>query len=124
MKGDYTRMKIQCKKADLLNGVNIVLKAIPVKSTMPILGCIVIEAGNQYIKLIANDMELGIETLVKGTVSEPGTVALDAKIFSEIIRRLPSVKRQTSRFPENQVKNFLTFRRLKKKMQLYYHNLH
>jgi len=82
-------MKIQCQKADLLNGVNIVLKAIPVKSTMPILGCIVIEAGNQYIKLIANDMELGIETLVKGTVSEPGTVALDAKIFSEIIRRLP-----------------------------------
>ena len=89
MKGDYTRMKIQCQKADLLNGVNIVLKAIPVKSTMPILGCIVIEAGNQYIKLIANDMDLGIETLVKGTVSEPGTVALDAKIFSEIIRRLP-----------------------------------
>ena len=82
-------MKIQCQKADLLNGVNIVLKAIPVKSTMPILGCIVIEAGNQYIKLLANDMELGIETLVKGTVSEPGTVALDAKIFSEIIRRLP-----------------------------------
>lgn len=82
-------MKIQCQKVDLLNGVNIVLKAIPVKSTMPILGCIVIEAGNQYIKLLANDMELGIETLVKGTVFEPGTVALDAKIFSEIIRRLP-----------------------------------
>ncbi|HCA69537.1 MAG TPA: DNA polymerase III subunit beta [Lachnospiraceae bacterium] len=82
-------MKIQCQKVDLLNGINIVLKAIPVKSTMPILGCLVIEAGNQYIKLIANDMELGIETLVKGTVSEPGTVALDAKIFSEIIRRLP-----------------------------------
>ena len=58
-------MKIQCQKVDLLNGINIVLKAIPVKSTMPILGCLVIEAGNQYIKLIANDMELGIETLVK-----------------------------------------------------------
>jgi DNA polymerase-3 subunit beta len=82
-------MKIQCQKADLLNGVNIVLKAIPVKSTMPILECLVIEASSQYIKLIANDMELGIETLVKGTVTEPGTVALDAKVFSEIVRRLP-----------------------------------
>ena len=39
----YTRMRIQCQKADLLNGVNIVLKAIPVKSTMPILECLVIE---------------------------------------------------------------------------------
>ncbi len=82
-------MKIQCQKADLLNGVNIVLKAVPVKSTMPILECLIIEAGNDYIKLIANDMELGIETLVKGRVIETGTVALNAKIFSEIVRRLP-----------------------------------
>lgn len=82
-------MKIQCQKADLLNGVNIVLKAVPVKSTMPILECLIIEATEQSIKLIANDMELGIETLVKGTVTEAGTVALNAKVFSEIVRRLP-----------------------------------
>ncbi len=82
-------MKIHCQKADLLNGVNIVLKAVPVKSTMPILECLIIEVTEGCIKLIANDMELGIETLVKGTVLEKGTVALNAKIFSEIVRRLP-----------------------------------
>lgn len=82
-------MKIQCQKSDLLNSVNIVLKAVPVKSTMPILECLIIEAKEDSIKLIANDMELGIETIVKGNVSESGTVALNAKIFSEIIRRLP-----------------------------------
>jgi DNA polymerase-3 subunit beta len=82
-------MKIRCQKADLLNGVNIVLKAVPVKSTMPILECLIVEAAEQGIKLIANDMELGIETLVKGTIIEKGTVALNAKIFSEIVRRLP-----------------------------------
>ena len=36
-----------------------------------------------------NDMELGIETIVEGTIEEKGRVALDAKIFYEIIRRLP-----------------------------------
>ncbi len=82
-------MKIQCQKSDLLNSVNIVLKAVPVKSTMPILECLIIEAKDQRIKLIANDMELGIETFVKGNVSETGTVALNAKVFSEIVRRLP-----------------------------------
>lgn len=82
-------MKIQCQKSDLLNSVNIVLKAVPVKSTMPILECLIIEAKNQNIKLIANDMELGIETIVKGTIVEEGTVALSAKVFSEIVRRLP-----------------------------------
>ena len=34
-------------------------------------------------------MELGIETIVEGTIEEKGMVALDAKIFYEIIRRLP-----------------------------------
>ncbi len=82
-------MKIQCQKADLLNGVNIVLKAVPVKSTMPILECLIIEVTDQTIKLVANDMELAIETIVKGKIIETGTVALNAKIFSEIVRRLP-----------------------------------
>ena len=82
-------MKITCSKSDLLNSINIVLKAVPAKTTMNILECIVIEVSGSEIKLIANDMELGIETKVKGTILEPGVVALNAKMFSEIIRRLP-----------------------------------
>ena len=58
-------MKIICKKSDLLNRVNITLKAVSTKSTMPILECIVIDVKANRIKLIANDMELGIETIVE-----------------------------------------------------------
>ena len=82
-------MNITCAKADLLNSVNIASRAVPAKSTMPILECIVIEAANDNIKLTSNDMELGIETMVKGSVNEQGTIALNAKVFSEIIRKLP-----------------------------------
>ncbi len=82
-------MKIISPKSNLLNGINIVLKAVSNKSTMPILECLVIEATSSYIKLIGNDMELGIETLVEGQVIEEGTVAINAKVFSEIIRKLP-----------------------------------
>ncbi len=82
-------MKIICPKSNLLNGINIVLKAVSNKSTMPILECMVIEANSSYIKLIGNDMELGIETLVTGQVVKEGTVAINAKVFSEIIRKLP-----------------------------------
>ena len=82
-------MKIQIQKADLLNSVNIVLKAVSAKSTMPILECLIIEATALGIKLIGNDMELGIETIVKGSIQEEGMVALNAKVFSEIVRRLP-----------------------------------
>ena len=41
------------------------------------------------LKFTANDMELGIETIVEGEIIEKGKVAIDAKIFSEIVRKLP-----------------------------------
>ena len=82
-------MKIVCSKSDLLKSVNIVMKAVPSKTTMPILECILIDASANEIKLTSNDMELGIETKVTGDILEKGIIALDAKIFSEIIRKLP-----------------------------------
>ena len=82
-------MKLKCSKANLLKGVNIVSKAVPVRTTMSILECILIDASMDEIKLTANDMELGIETIIEGDIIEPGIIALDAKVFSEIVRKLP-----------------------------------
>ena len=68
-------------KANLLKGVNIVSKAVPTRTTMAILECILIDASANEIKLMANDMELGIETIIDGTIEERGIIALDAKNF-------------------------------------------
>ena len=65
------------------------MKAVSGKTTMPILECILIDASSNVIKFTSNDMELGIETIVTGMILERGIVALDAKIFSEIVRKLP-----------------------------------
>ena len=81
-------MKIICSRKDLQHGVNIVSKAVPTRTTMVILGCILIDASGNEIKLIANDMELGIETRIKGTIEEHGIIALDAKTFTEFVRKL------------------------------------
>ncbi len=82
-------MKIICSKNNLLNGANTVSKAVPSKTTMSILECILIEASNGQIKLTANDMELGIETIIDGDIINEGIIALDAKIFLEMVRKLP-----------------------------------
>lgn len=82
-------MKIISNKADLLTGVNTVLKAVPARTTMPILECILIDTTDGTIKLTANDMDLGIETTIKGDVLDKGCIALEAKLFSEIVRKLP-----------------------------------
>ena len=82
-------MKITCSKNQFLYGVNTVSKAVSNKTTMDILQCILIEAYDDCIKLTANDTELGIETVIEGTIIEPGKIALEAKIFSEIIKKIP-----------------------------------
>ena len=82
-------MKIICSKSELLRGVNTVLKAVPAKTTMPILECILIDTTDGQIKLTANDMELGIETKIQGDILDKGKIALEAKLFSEIVRKLP-----------------------------------
>ena len=82
-------MKIRCQKSDIVKGVSIVSKAVPSKTTMPILECILIDATTNIIKLTANDMELGIETVIEGEIDQKGMVAIDARIFSDIVRKLP-----------------------------------
>lgn len=82
-------MKIICSKSELVKGVSIVSKAVPSKTTMPILECILIDATTDVIKLTANDMELGIETRIEGEIIDRGIMALNARIFSEIVRKLP-----------------------------------
>ncbi len=82
-------MKISCSKSSLMNGINIVSKAVSTKSTMTNLQCILLECDFNEIHLIANDIELGIETIIEGTILEPGRIALDAKLLSDYIRKLP-----------------------------------
>ena len=82
-------MKLVFSKSDLNKAVGIVMKAVPTRTTMNILECILIDATTNVIKFTGNDMELGIETIVEGEIIEKGKVAIDAKLFSEIVRKLP-----------------------------------
>lgn len=81
-------MNIKIRKSNLLAGINIVSKAVAVKTTRPILECILIEAKLGKIKLTANNLTLGIETYVEGVILEEGTAAVNAKLFYDIVRNL------------------------------------
>ncbi len=82
-------MELRIAKSYLSQGIQIVSKAVPSKTTMSILECILIDASGNDIRLIANDMELGIETVVPGIIISRGIIAVDAQIFSSIVRKLP-----------------------------------
>lgn len=82
-------MKFICSKSELAKAVSIALRAVPSKTTSSILESILITADEQGISLQSNNMDLGIYTVCTGMVIVPGKIALEAKLFSEIIRKLP-----------------------------------
>ncbi|MBQ1316345.1 MAG: DNA polymerase III subunit beta [Lachnospiraceae bacterium] len=82
-------MKIVCSRSDLQKAIAISMRAVPVHTTMPILECIMIVAESDGIHFISNDTELGIETVVPGSIVEKGRVAIQARMLSDMIRKLP-----------------------------------
>ncbi len=83
-------MIIRAQKTELQKSIRTVMSAVPGKTTMDILNCILIDATVDQIKFTATDMELGIETLVKGEIDERGLICLDAKLFSDIMTKMPN----------------------------------
>ena len=82
-------MFFSCNRENLLNNINIVLKGVSNKSTLPILECILITVYKNNFKLTSNNLELGIETnLIEADVKEEGKIAIEAKIFFDIIKKL------------------------------------
>lgn len=97
-------MIFTCEKQEILEGISIVQKAITGKSTMPILEGIYIKTNEleSSLTLIGSDMDVSIQTTVNANIIESGSIVIDAKIFGEIIRKLPNstIKIETI---ENQV---------------------
>lgn len=82
-------MKIFCSKDVLLTGVNAVQRAVSSKNTLPVLQGILIVAENQSLQLAATDLEMGIRCEIPAQVVEEGTMVVPAKLFFEVVRKLP-----------------------------------
>lgn len=85
-------MKVLCKREDLLQGVNIVQRAVSIKNTLPILQGIKLKTEGESIWFEATDLELGIRCRISVSVLEEGQVVLPAKLFAEIARKLPETE--------------------------------
>ena len=82
-------MKIITTKSTLLESINVVQKAVPSKTTLPILEGILFDAKGGKLKLTATDLEIGIETVSNVDVIEPGKVVLSSRMVGDIVRKLP-----------------------------------
>ncbi|MFW6287246.1 MAG: DNA polymerase III subunit beta [bacterium] len=84
-------MNLIINQKEFYNGIQIVQRAVSSKSTLPILKGIYMEAHkDKGIKLIGNNLEMGIEYWVNADIIEEGSIVLPATELSNIIRELPS----------------------------------
>ncbi|MBM6722059.1 DNA polymerase III subunit beta [Pseudoflavonifractor phocaeensis] len=81
-------MKFTCEKALLQAAISTTSRAVSPKSSIPALEGILVEAGNE-LRLTGYNLETGIRTTVPADIQEEGTLVLGARLFGEIIRKLP-----------------------------------
>jgi DNA polymerase-3 subunit beta len=84
-------MILTCEKSALQDALGLVGRAVSVRSNTSILECVLLTATAQGYTLVGNDKEICIETsLIPASVEEEGSIALDARLFTEIIRKSSS----------------------------------
>ncbi|MDD4939281.1 MAG: DNA polymerase III subunit beta [Candidatus Omnitrophica bacterium] len=85
-------MKVEISKDKLIAGIQKVQNVISVRSALPILSNILVEAEKDKIRLTATDLDVGISCVIPVDIQEPGMITIPAKRFGDIIKELPDDK--------------------------------
>lgn len=83
-------MKFCCEKEILLNLIATASRAVTGKSAMPLLEGLLIETDSELLTLTGYDLSMGIRTSAAVNVTEPGSAVLNARLFYDIVRKLPN----------------------------------
>lgn len=82
-------MKFTCNTKQLSEACLNVMRAVSTKVTIPTIEGILIECGSDTLSLTGYDFEFGINTTLDANVVEPGAIVINAKVISDIIKKLP-----------------------------------
>ena len=83
-------MQFTIHQKDLLKSLSIVQKGVSSKTTLPALKGILVEAVDQYLKMVGTDLDMGIEHFTSAEVEDEGAFVADARLLVNIIRKMPS----------------------------------
>lgn len=82
-------MKLKILKSELVKNIQNVQNIISSRTNLPILANVLIEADRDEVKLTSTDLDIGIISIFKSEIEEPGAITVPAKRFSDIIKELP-----------------------------------
>ncbi|MCB0089886.1 MAG: DNA polymerase III subunit beta [Caldilineaceae bacterium] len=83
-------MRVSCLQENLAKGLSIVGRAVSSRSTLPILGNILLEAKNNQLRLAATNLEVGINCWIGAKVEDEGAITVPARLLTEFVNSLPA----------------------------------
>jgi DNA polymerase-3 subunit beta len=82
-------VKLSCLKSNLLEGLNVVGRVVPSKSTLPVLGNVLLASDRGQLKLAATNLDMAVSYWVGAHVDEEGAVTLPARLLADFVSSLP-----------------------------------
>ena len=97
-------MKFTCNQQTLSKALNTVSKAVSSRTTIPILKSILIKAeSDNSLTLSATDLDLSIDKKIDVSVESPGSTVVSAKLFLDIIKKLPNNEIEIEEIENNNI---------------------
>jgi DNA polymerase-3 subunit beta len=85
-------MKLSCLQENLDRGLNVVGRAVAVRTTLPITNNVLLATDKSRLKLSATNLEMAISCWIGAKVEEEGAITVPARLLSEFISSLPTEK--------------------------------
>jgi DNA polymerase III subunit beta len=85
-------VRVSCLQENLAKGLSIVGRAVASRSTLPVLGNILIEAKNNELRLAATNLEIGVSCWIGAKIEDEGAITVPARLLTEFIGSLPPEK--------------------------------
>lgn len=82
-------MRVSCLQENLAKGLSIVGRAVSTRSTLPVLGNILVEARGNQLRLAATNLEIGINCWIGAKVEDEGAITVPARLLTEFVNSLP-----------------------------------
>ena len=83
-------MKVSVMQENLARGLSVVSRAVSSRSTLPVLGNVLIRTEDAGLKLTATNLEIGITYWVPGKIDADGAITVPAKLLADIVAGLPA----------------------------------
>lgn len=82
-------MRVSCLQENLAKGLSIVGRAVASRSTLPVLGNILLEAKDGELRLAATNLEIGVNCWIGAKVEDEGAITVPARLLAEFVNSLP-----------------------------------